>query len=577
MAEHQLIIRSGNVIDGSGAPGRVADVAIDNGVVTEVGRVQGRGAREVDADGALVVPGYVDIHTHYDGQATWDTELASSSWHGVTTAVAGNCGVGFAPVRPGDRDRLIELMEGVEDIPGTALHEGLSWRWESFAEYLDVLAERGRDIDFGVQVPHAALRLYVMGERCMQGGPATADDIAAMAQMAGAAIDAGALGFSTSRTINHKSSRGESTPSLHADRAELLGIARALGDRGTGVLQVVSDLNEADDELSLFREMAEVSGRPISVSLTQDPRRPELWRSLLGRLSDANADGVAMRGQVAARAIGTVMSFHTSVHPFVVAPVWQELKELSPAARIEQVRQPAVRQALIDGMDGPPGAMRIGSGAYEKFDVMFVLGDPPRYEPDPGSSVAAVAARQGRSCADVAYDAMLADEGHGMLYVTNRNYVDGSLDAVAEMIAHPHCVVGLSDGGAHAGTICDVSFPTSLLQWWGRDRPRGRLPIELLVHKQSRATAEAVGLLDRGLLAPGHRADLNVIDFDRLGLHRPEIHYDLPAGGRRLLQRATGYLHTFVAGVEVRRDDESTGERPGRLVRGAKPSPAWSR
>ena len=574
MTEHELIIRSGNVVDGSGAPGRTADVAIDHGVITEVGHVSGRGAREVDAAGALVVPGYVDIHTHYDGQATWDNELASSSWHGVTTVVAGNCGVGFAPVRPGDRDRLIELMEGVEDIPGTALHEGLNWRWESFPEYLDVLDERGRDIDLGVQIPHAALRLFVMGERGVQRLPAKAEEIASMAELAGAAIDAGALGFSTSRTINHKSSTGEPTPTLHAERAELLGIACALGRRGTGVLQLVSDFDDPDHELALLRELAAVSGRPISMAITQNPRKPELWRHLLNGLSEANALGVTMRAQVAARAIGTVMSFHTSVNPFVLASLWDELKELSSDDRIQRVRHPDVKQALIDGMNGTPGARRIGSGAYEMFEAMFVLGDPPNYEPNADQSIAAIANREGRTVADVAYDAMLADSGHGMLYVTNRNYVNGSLDAVAEMLAHPHSVVGLSDGGAHAGTICDVSFPTTLLQWWGRDRPRGRLPIELLVHKQSRATAEAVGLLDRGLLAPGHRADVNVIDFDRLGLHRPEIHYDLPAGGRRLLQRATGYVHTFVAGVEVRCNDESTGATPGRLVRGAQASPA---
>jgi N-acyl-D-aspartate/D-glutamate deacylase len=571
---HDLVIRSGRVIDGSGAPARTADVAIDDGVITAVGKVTERGRREIDADGALVTPGFVDIHTHYDGQATWDTELAPSSWHGVTTAVMGNCGVGFAPVRPEDHDRLIELMEGVEDIPGIALHEGLSWNWQSFPEYLDELDRRPRDIDLGAQIPHGALRLHVMGERGAAREPATPDDIAQMADIAKQAVEAGALGFSTSRTLNHRSSRGELTPSLNAELDELVGIAEALGSIGKGVLQVVSDFIDMDGEFEIFRTMAARSGRPISISIAQSPVKPDMYRELLDRMTAAREAGVAMRGQVAARAIGILLGFEATLNPFMLAPAWKELRDLPMPERVARLRREDVRRALIEHQAADPKGSVTSGRLISRFELMFRLGDPPDYEPDPQTSVAATARREGRSPLEVAYDWMLERDGHALLYMPFANYVNGSLDGVADQLAHPSSVAGLSDGGAHVGTICDVSFPTSLLQWWGRDRPRGRLPLELLVHKQTRATAETVGLLDRGLLAPGYRADVNVIDFDALRLHVPEFVYDLPAGGKRLLQRAEGYLHTFVAGTEVRTNGESTGATPGRLIRGARPAPA---
>ena len=574
MSTHDLVIRAGTVVDGTGAPGRTADIAIDSGRITAVGRVDGRGRREVDAAGALVTPGFVDIHTHYDGQATWDHQLAPSSWHGVTTAVMGNCGVGFAPVRPADHQRLIELMEGVEDIPGAALHEGLTWAWQTFPEYLDDLEGHDRDLDLGAQVPHGALRLHVMGERGAAREPATPNDIAAMAELAKEAIRAGALGFTTSRTLNHRSSRGELTPSLTAAADELIGIAEALGSIGTGVLQVVSDFLDVDHEFAILRSMAERSGRPISISIVQSPFAPEQWKDLLDRMSAATAEGVTMRGQVAARAVGLLLGFEATLNPFMMVPLWAELKDLPAAARVARLRRDDVRRALVDNVTTDRETLLIGGRLINKFHMMFPLGDPPDYEPDPSSSIAAVAERQSRPAADVAYDALLADGGTAMLYMPTLNYRDGSLDAVGQQLSHPASVSGLSDGGAHVGTICDVSFPTTLLQWWGRDRPHGRLPIELLVHKQTQATAETVGLLDRGVLAPGYRGDVNVIDFDRLGLHAPEIHYDLPAGGRRLLQRADGYVHTFVAGTEIRADGESTGATPGRLIRGAQPAPA---
>jgi len=574
MSTHDLVIRAGTVVDGTGAPGRTADIAIDSGRITAVGRVDGRGRREVDAAGALVTPGFVDIHTHYDGQATWDHQLAPSSWHGVTTAVMGNCGVGFAPVRPADHQRLIELMEGVEDIPGAALHEGLTWAWQTFPEYLDDLEGHDRDLDLGAQVPHGALRLHVMGERGAAREPATPNDIAAMAELAKEAIRAGALGFTTSRTLNHRSSRGELTPSLTAAADELIGIAEALGSIGTGVLQVVSDFLDVDHEFAILRSMAERSGRPISISIVQSPFAPEQWKDLLDRMSAATAEGVTMRGQVAARAVGLLLGFEATLNPFMMVPLWAELKDLPAAARVARLRRDDVRRALVDNVTTDRETLLIGGRLINKFHMMFPLGDPPDYEPDPSSSIAAVAERQSRPAADVAYDALLADGGTAMLYMPTLNYREGSLDAVGQQLSHPASVSGLSDGGAHVGTICDVSFPTTLLQWWGRDRPHGRLPIELLVHKQTQATAETVGLLDRGVIAPGYRGDVNVIDFDRLGLHAPEIHYDLPAGGRRLLQRADGYVHTFVAGTEIRADGESTGATPGRLIRGAQPAPA---
>ena len=564
MATYDLIIRGGKVVDGSGAASRTADLAIDQGWIVEVGSVDGTGRREIDADGALVVPGYVDIHTHYDGQATWDDELAPSSWHGVTTVVAGNCGVGFAPVRAEHHDRLIELMEGVEDIPGTALHEGLEWTWESFGEYLDALDGIHRDIDLGTQIPHGALRLFVMGERHGAFDVATPEQIAEMARLAAEGIRAGALGFSTSRTQNHRTVKGEPTPSLHAAREELLAIARAIGATHQGVLQAISDFGDLDAEFALLREMAEVSGRPISISVAQQAARPDRWRVLLDRMEAAGSEGVVMRGQVAARAIGTLLSFHTSINPFVQSPMWGDLKAMSADERMARLRLPEVRRFLIDSMNETSTTTRVGSGSYLRFDVMFPLGDPPDYEPDPATSVAAQAAREGREPAEVAYDILLGDDGRSMLYVAVSNYVNGALDAVPEMIAHPASVIGLSDGGAHVGTICDSSFPTTLLQWWGRDRPQGRLPVELLVHKQTRATATAVGLLDSGLLAPGHRGDVNVIDFERLSVGQPSVRRDLPAGGTRLVQDAEGYLHTFVAGTEVRAAGVSTGARPGQ-------------
>lgn len=574
MAAHDLVIRGGTVVDGTGADARTADVAIDGGRVVEVGRVAATGRREVDADGALVAPGFVDIHCHYDGQATWDSSLAPSSWHGVTTVVMGNCGVGFAPVVPEHHQRLIELMEGVEDIPGAALHEGLSWEWRDFGEYLDAVERRPHDIDVAAQLPHGALRLHVMGERGARRDPATPDDIAAMAAIARDAMRAGALGFSTSRTLNHRTSRGEPTPTLTAARDELVGIAEGLGEAGTGVLQVVSDFVDLDEEFATFREMVARSGRPLSLSIAQSPVAPDHYRRILDEITRARADGLELTGQVAARGVGLLLGLQCTLNPFMTNPVYAEIAGRPVAEQAAAMRDPGFKARVLDAQASEANRRLLGGRLIGRFEMMFELGSPPDYEPDPATSVAARAAREGRAPEDLAYDLLCGDDGRAFLYLPLLNYAGGNLDAAGEMLAHPYTVPGLSDGGAHVGTICDGSFPTSLLTTWARDRERGTLPLPFLVQRQCRDTARTVGLLDRGLLAPGYRADVNVIDLPALRLHKPEMRYDLPAGGKRLLQRADGYRHTFVAGAETYCDGEATGALPGRLVRGAQPAPA---
>lgn len=569
MSDYDLVVRGGTVVDGTGASPRTADVAVRDGRVAGVGGVEGSASRTIDADGLLVTPGWVDVHTHYDGQATWDECLAPSSWHGVTTVVMGNCGVGFAPVHEHHHQALVELMEGVEDIPGTALHEGLSWEWESFADYLDALETRAHDIDFATQVPHGALRLYVMGERGADGEPARADDIDAMGLIARDAISAGALGFTTSRTKNHRTSTGAYTPTLRAEPAELAGIAAAIGRGGEGVLQVVSDFESAREELALLREMMAVSGRPLSLSLAQTPGAPDSWRGILAFIDSVRAEGLEMRAQVAVRPIGVLLGLQATINPLVVSPTYRRVADefTDLAARAVRLADPETRATVLRELGEAPAMVRLG------FDRMFALGAHPDYEPSPETSIAAVAARAGRSEQAVLYDLLLGDEGRALIYAPVLNYAAANLDHVEAMLQHPWCVPGLSDGGAHVGTICDSSFPTTLLQHWGRDRTHGRLPIEFLIARQCRATAEAVGLLDRGVIAPGMRADLNLIDFDALAVEAPSMAYDLPAGGKRLLQRASGYERTFVAGTETYCRGEATGALPGRLVRGTQPAP----
>jgi N-acyl-D-aspartate/D-glutamate deacylase len=566
VSRHDLIVRGGTVLDGTGTTAHHADIAVRDGVITQVGRVDGSAERVVDADGLLVTPGFVDIHAHYDGQASWGERMIPSSWHGVTTVVVGNCGVGFAPVRPTDHQRLIELMEGVEDIPGVVLDEGLSWDWQTFPEFMDTIGRRSFDVDVALQVPHGALRLHVMGERGAARDPATAEDVAEMARLAREAVEAGALGFTTSRTLNHRTSRGEPTPTLTAGADELVGIARAIGATGHGVLQVVSDFADVGAEFGLFRRMAEESGRPLSFSLVQT--RGQGWRRQLDLLSEANADGVTMSAQVAPRAVGLLLGLQCTLHPFLTNPVFREISGLTLDEQVAALGEPAFRERLLAAArDRRKGRL------LDSFEAMYALGDPPDYEPDPATSLARQAERSGQDVLDLAYDHLLVDGGRAFLYVPLLNYADGNLDAAGEMLAHPHTVPGLADGGAHVGTICDASFPTTLLTLWGRDRDRGRLDLPYLVQQHTRDTARTVGLLDRGVLAPGFRADINVIDFDRLTARRPEMWHDLPAGGRRLVQTADGYVSTIVAGEVTYENGDAVGPLPGRLIRGPQPAP----
>jgi len=570
---YDLVVRGGAVLDGSGGPGLVADVGVKDGLIAAIGPDLAAGAEEIDARGRIVTPGFVDIHTHYDGQATWDSRMTPSSGHGVTTVVMGNCGVGFAPCRSEDRDRLIRLMEGVEDIPFPVLTEGLPWNWESFPDYLDALEARAFDVDIGAQLPHAALRVYVMGERGANREPATPTDIAAMAAIAKRAVEAGALGFSTSRTLNHRTSDGQPTPTLTAGEDELTGIAMGLAAAGKGVLQLVSDFfPDGLAELAMLRRIVERSGRPLSFSLVQSPKSPDGWKLMLAGLQDAADAGLPIKAQVCGRPVGVLFGLELTLNPFSQSAVYGEIAKLPLAERVAALRDPDFRARLL-AEEGDPQGPFAGS-ALRAWDNLFPMGAVPDYEPTAEMTVAARAAASGRDPAQVALDVMLENEGRGMLYHPFLNYAGGSLDPSFAMLNHRDTVPGLSDGGAHVGMICDGSFPTSNLIHWTRDRTRGpRIALEAMVAMQTRDTAQAVGLMDRGLIAPGYRADLNVIDYEALTLEAPRVAYDLPAGGRRLTQKAHGYVATIVGGVVTYRDGEPTGALPGRLVRGAKSAP----
>ena len=576
-ATFDLVIRGGTLADGGGGALYEADVAVSGGRIAALGKVTARGTEEIDARGRLVTPGFVDIHTHYDGQAIWDSRLQPSSWHGVTTAVMGNCGVGFAPVRPRDRDRLVELMEGVEDIPGTALHEGLDWSWETFAQYLDALAARPHDIDICAQLPHGALRVYVMGERGARLEAATSGDIAAMRRLTADAMRAGALGFSTSRTLNRRTVTGDPTPSLRASEAELLGIALGMQDAGSGVIEFISDFDtpDAQSEFAMVRRVLGASRRPFSVSLAQRHSRPEFWRDLLAMVEAAAADGLAVKAQVAPRPIGVLLGLQGSRTPFSMCASYRAIAERSLPEKVAAMRDPAFRDRVLREAAVPlprDKAIRLAD-----FERMYTFGDPPDYAPPRENSVAAIAHREGRAPAETAYDLLLANEGRAFLYAPFANYAVCGLDACREMIDSPHTLIGLGDGGAHVGVISDASFPTFLLSYWGRDRAAGRFDVGWLVKRHTRDNCRAVGLLDRGRIAPGMKADLNVIDLDRLALDAPAMAYDLPAGGKRLLQRARGYEATVVSGALVYREGEPTGALPGRLVRGPQGVPTAAR
>jgi len=565
MSQFDLVVRGGTVIDGTGTAARSADVALHDGRVAEVGVVSGRGHQEISATGALVTPGFVDIHTHYDGQATWSNRMSPSSHHGVTTVVMGNCGVGFAPVRPSDHELLIELMEGVEDIPGVALHEGLPWSWESFPDYMDYLSTRQFDMDIGAQIPHAALRVYVMGQRGADREPATPEDIVSMRDLTEQAMQAGALGFTSSRTLNHRSSTGAPTPSLQAEIDELLGVADGLRASGRGVIEMISDFVDLDDEFNLLQEMVTRSGRPMSISLAQG-LSPNGWREILSRIEGAVSSGLVMRGQVAPRPIGVLMGLTTTLTPFTTRPSYMEVSKLPIAERIVALRDPE-RKARILAEETGPGFQRLYKMMQGGAKV-WLMTDPPNYEPAPEDSFAGMAQTNGQDAWSMVYDAMLGDEGKAILYMPFANYADDNLDCCREMILHDNTVMGLGDGGAHVGTICDASFITTLVTHWGRDRTRGeQIDLPTLIKSQTHDTARAVELSDRGTLEVGMKADVNVIDFDNLRVRSPEIVHDLPAGGARLQQRADGYLATVVNGQVTYENAEPTDALPGRLIR----------
>ena len=573
---HDLVIRGGTVVDGTGAPSRTADITVDRGRITGVGSFAGEAAtRTVDADGLLVTPGWVDIHTHYDGQATWDEVLAPTSSHGVTTIVTGNCGVGFAPARPDRHEWLIGLMEGVEDIPGTALTEGLQWGWESFPEYLDTLDQMKWTMDVGTQIAHGAVRSYVMGDRGARNEAATPEDIRAMKQLVKAAIADGALGFSTSRTIAHTAIDGEPVPGTFAAEDELFGIGSALGELGTGIFELAPAGSAGEDiigprkEVDWMRRLSAAINRPVTFALLQVDAAPELWRELMDESLRAVSDGADLWPQVAGRGTGLLTGHFTSYSLFDLVPAYQELKArgLSPEEFVAALRTPEVRRSIESWEADADTRARM----EDAFRTTYALGSPPEYEPGPERSLAGIAAATGRTPMTVAYDAMLEDDGRGLLYLPILNYSDGGLDSTREMLLHPRAAAGLADGGAHCGVICDAGQPTFMLTHWTRDRTRGdRLPLEWVVKKQSHDTARLYGLGDRGTIEVGALADINVIDYDNLQLGNPRVVADLPAGGRRLVQDAVGYVETIKSGITTFADGKETGARPGALLRGAR-------
>jgi len=568
---HDIVIRGGTILDGTGFEAFAGDLAIDGDRIVAVGGKLGPGRRDIDANGLLVTPGWVDVHTHYDGQATWDPVLAPSSWHGVTTILFGNCGVGFAPVRQEYRAGLIDLMEAIEDIPGTALAEGLQWDWESFPEYLDALDRMPRTIDIAAQIPHHPLRVFVMGDRGINREAATEDDIAEMRRLTEAALRAGAFGFTTSRTYSHKTNAGDLVPGHFAEEAELYGIGQAMASVGSGAFGMNSDFIEEDAEFAWMTRLSKETGRPVWFLLTDRTEDAARWKRLIKHVHTARAKGARITAQVAGRPVGIIQGIAGSFNPFSIRPSYLPLERLSPRERLEQMRHPEIRRRLLNEEPSERQLARLSQARQNmvgRWDKMFVMsGETPDYEPSPEKSIAAIAARGNSSPQEVAYD-YLTEGLDKFLFFPIVNYTDGDHETVREMLTDSGTLLGLSDGGAHCGAIVDASVPSFMLTHWGRDRSRGPgLPLPQLVKMQSSETADFFGFSDRGRLAPGLRADVNLIDFDQLRLHQPEVVSDLPAGGRRLVQRVDGYRSTLVAGTPVFEDGEDTGARPGRLVR----------
>ncbi len=567
MSSPSLVIRNGTIVDGAGGDPYEADLAVSDGKITAIGGSIPKGSEEIDARGKLVTPGFIDVHTHYDAQVTWSDRLSPSSWNGATTVLFGNCGVGFAPCHEDQHDMLINLMEGVEDIPEVVLSEGLPWNWHSFPDFLDAIAARSYDVDIAAQVPHAALRVYVMGQRGADREPATEQDRRRMAELTAEGLRAGALGFSTSRTLNHRSADGKHIPTLRAEEAELTAIAHAMRDAGTGWMQIVSDFEDQDGEIHLFRRLAKESTRPVTISLLQQDSRPDGWRELMAQIDEANAEGLRITAQVRSRPTSVLLGLELSQNPFMGRPSYKRIAHLSFPERLALLRQPELRaRILAEAFEGSRRAKRV-----ERWDRMYPLGDPPDYEPKAESSVAARAAREGRSPEEVAYDLLLERDGKAILYLPVTNYAAGNLDVVREMISAPNALLGLGDGGAHVGIMCDATATSYTLTHWTRDRGRGSLfPVSWGIKRLTADNAAAVGLNDRGLLQVGKKADINVLDYDNMRLRSPEIVYDLPAGGKRLVQRTEGFDATIVSGAVVYRHGEATGALPGRLIRGVK-------
>ena len=561
-----LIIKNGLIYDGKGSKPYKADLAISNEKIIGIGDIQGDAKEIINAEGKIVTPGFVDIHTHYDGQVTWDPYLRPSTYHGVTTVVMGNCGVGFSPCKPDQRDWLIGLMEGVEDIPGTALHEGIDWEWESFPEYLDALDKKPLAIDVGTQIPHGAVRAYVMGERGINHEEASEEEIKEMKRIVQEAVKAGAYGFSTSRTEKHNDVNGNLTPSITAHKNELVEIAKSLGDINQGVLQGISDFYDFDSEFDIFKTMSKESGRPISITVEQQDARPEWWEQLLDGIEEAQSEGINMYGQVPPRATGILMGLTATLNPFRFHPAYMEIAELPLDERVQLMKTDEFREKLLnqEGVSINPLVDEI----VTSYGKMFKLGEPANYEPDPKDSFKSLALSSNMTAEEIAYEAMLEKEGRALIYHPLFNYQTGDLSLVEKMLKHPYTISGLGDAGAHCGAISDASFPTTLVQHWSRDRSRGnKLPLEKVIKMQTSETANLLGIKDRGIIEEGYKADINVIDYEKLTLHEPEIINDLPAGGRRLVQKASGYDYTIVSGEIAFIKGEATGALNGRLIR----------
>ncbi len=571
MADFDLIIRGGTVVDGTGAAPRRADIAIRDGRIAAIGDVGASADQHIDAGGLIVTPGFVDVHTHYDGQATWENRLDPSSGHGVTSVVMGNCGVGFAPCRPDERGMLVDLMEGVEDVPEVVMTEGLPWNWQTFPDYLDALQGRQFDVDVAAQLPHSALRVFVMGERALTDQPPSADDLARMRSLTAEAVRAGALGVTSSRNLLHRTKAGDLAPSLHSDEAELAALADGLKDADSGVFQLIpAPMGDAREEFALMKRLAQRSGRPLSYTLIQMPTGDEsAWRVSLDELTQAAAEGLQIRAQVAPRPVGMLYGLELSFHPFALHPSYRQIAHLPLAKRVARMRDPEFRARLL--AEQPQDSNPVYLKTVKAFAYAYAWTDRAEYEPHPSGRLDRLAKAAGLSIEEFAYDLLLRDEGRALFYLPGANYRDGNLAAVRQMIGHPQTVVGLGDGGAHYGMICDASFPTYFLTRWARDAEANeRIDLASAVAALTSEPARLAGLNDRGHLAVGMKADLNLIDFERLALQLPDVVYDLPAGGRRMRQRAEGYAATIVSGVVTYRDGKPTGALPGRLVRGAR-------